>query len=396
MAHRILIVGAGIAGPTLAFWLKRYGFEVTIVERAASQRPRGFAVDFRGSATHVLDRMGLTATVKERETRTGAIVMIDANGRETARLPDGFTSGDIEILRGDLTRLLHEATTRDVIYRYNDTVVALSQDERCVQVTFASGATDEYDYVVGADGLHSGIRALAFPEVSPLRDMGSYIAIYTIPDYLQLHDEARYHVQVGKRVGYFASKADGMAKASFYLSDRVIGKGDSDPLSRSVEEQKQLLRRVFANVGWETRRLLGYLDSTPDLYFDSLTQVRLDRWSAGRVVLLGDAAACASPMAGMGTSIAMTGAYVLAGELARAKGDHRMAFDRYEAALRPFVRESQKMAMDSVGWFIPRSLPKLWLSGKIWSWMPPEKLKELMIDEPARVASSVALQDYAA
>lgn len=291
MPKHVLISGASVAGPALAFWLNRYGFKVTIVERAPTIRPGGYAVDFRGTATQVLDRMGLTDAVKRHETRTGAIEMVDASGKKVAQLPDGFTSGDIEILRGDLVKVLYEATRHDTTYIFNDSIRVLSQTPNGIDVMFASGNYGHFDLVVGADGLHSGTRALAFPDEAPLlHDMDYYIAIFTVPDYLQLHDQGRYHMQLGKRVGCFGSKNDGQAKASFYFASSYVDQAGGDPMRRDVSAQKRLLRAIFSDVGWEAQRLLTYLDDTPDLYFDSLSQVRMSRWSAGRVVLLGDAA----------------------------------------------------------------------------------------------------------
>ena len=396
MSKRILISGASVAGPALAYWLHRYGFEVTVVERAQTVRSGGYAVDFRGTATHVLDRMGLTDAVKQRETRTGAITMVDAKGDTLARLPDGFTSGDLEILRGDLVKVLHEATRENVAYLFGDSIRALTQTAEGVDVAFASGRRDRFDLVIGADGLHSNTRALAFPDETNVRhDMGYYLAIFTVPDYLHLHDQGRYYMQLGKRVGCFGSKNDGSAKASFYFASSCLDRAAGDPLRRDPDAQKQLLREVFSDVKWEAPRLLAYLDQAPDLYFDSLSQVRMDRWFTGRVALLGDAACCASPLAGMGTSIAIVGAYTLAGELRKAGDDHAAAFASYEAIMRPFVAEAQKMAQDSVEWFVPRSRLRLWFSRKLWSWMPKSTLKELMIEQPARIANSVPLRDYA-
>jgi 2-polyprenyl-6-methoxyphenol hydroxylase-like FAD-dependent oxidoreductase len=236
--------------------------------------------------------------------------------------------------------------------------------------------------------LHSAVRAIAFGEESLfVKHMGYYIAIYTIPDFLDLGDTGRYFVQRGKRVGCFGRKDTGTAAASFYFASTRL---DYD--RRDADAQKRLLRETFADVKWAAPRMLDMLDAAPDFYFDSLSQVRMERWSAGRVVLLGDAAACASPVAGMGTSIAMVGAYVLAGEIRRAAGDYTTAFAVYETTMRHFVSEAQKMA-GSVTWFVPQTRLKLWLSNKLWSWMPRASLRELMIEQPNRVAGLVALED---
>jgi len=389
MTRRVLISGAGVAGPVLAFWLCRYGLEVTLVERAPGLRPGGYAVDFRGSGMRVLEMMGLVDEVRAHETRTGTIAIVNAANKVVATLPSGFTSGELEISRTHLVEVLYEATRGDVEYIFGDSVQSIDQRADGAHVTFASGKAGSYDIVVGADGLHSNVRALAFGEESQfVRRMGYYIAIFTVPDFLDIGDEGRFFVKLGKRVGYFGRGSEGLATASFYFSSasRDYDRGD-------VASQKRLLRQTFAGMAWQTPRLLEMLDGAPDFYFDSLSQVKMAQWSAGRVVLLGDAAACASPMAGMGTSIAMIGAYVLAGELKMAGDDHAAAFASYQAQMRDFVTEAQKMA-DSIGWFMPTTRLKLWLSQRLWSWMPPSSLRELMIEQPTRVAGMVALKSY--
>lgn len=390
LQKRILISGASIAGPALAFWLNRYGYEVTVVERAPGIRPGGYAVDFRGSAMRVLERMGLVDAIRQHETRTGSITMVNEHGKVVATLPDGFTSGELEIQRGDLAKVLYEATRGDAEYIFDDSVRSMTETPDGVHVSFASGKARHFDLVAGADGLHSNIRALVFgPEEQCVHHMGYFIAIYTMPDLLHLGDAGRYYVELGKRVGCFGTPYDGRAKASFYFASQ---KADYD--RRDVASQKQLLLETYAGVKWETARLLEKLDEAPDFYFDSLSQVRMKRWSKGRVVLAGDAASCASPMAGMGTSIAMVGAYVLTGELKLAGDDYAAAFARYEAAMRGFVAEAQKMA-EGVSWFIPQTRVKLWLSSKMWSWMPRSTMRKLMIEQPTQIANMVAIRDYA-
>jgi 2-polyprenyl-6-methoxyphenol hydroxylase-like FAD-dependent oxidoreductase len=373
----------------LAFWLSRYGFEVTVVERAPDLRPGGYAVDFRGSALRVLERMGLVDAVKQHETRAGSITMVDANNRVEARFPDGFTSGDLEILRGDLSRVLYQATCHDAEYVFDDSIREIEESTDSVTVTFVSGKVRTFDLVVGADGLHSNVRSIVFGDESEFaHTMGYYIAIFTMPDFLGLGDAGRYYAELGKRVGYFGTPNDGQAKASFYLASEKL---DYD--RRDVFAQKQLLRDAFAGVKWETRRMLEFLDDAPDFYFDSLSQVRMSTWSKGRTTLLGDSAACPSPMTGMGTGIAIVGAYVLAGELHATPEDYAAAFARYEAIMRPFVTEAQKLA-DGVSWFIPQTRMKLWLSKKLWSWMPQSTLRKLMVEQPSQIASIVQIKEY--
>jgi 2-polyprenyl-6-methoxyphenol hydroxylase-like FAD-dependent oxidoreductase len=389
MEKRVLISGGSVAGPALAFWLSRYGYEVTVVERAAGIRPGGYAVDFRGTGMRVLERMGLVAEVKKYQTRSGSITMVNEDGKVVATLPDGFTSGELEIQRGDLARVLYEATRHGAEYVFDDSIQSMTHTTDDVDVTFTSGKRGTFDIVVGADGLHSNVRAIAFGEESAfVKHMGYHIAIFTMPDFLQLGDAGRYFVQLGKRVGCFGTGNDGTAKASFYFASE---KSDYD--RGDMASQKSLLRETYANVKWEAGRMLEMMDAAPDFYFDSLSQVKMESWSKDRVVLLGDAASCASPMAGMGTSIAMVGAYVLAGELKTAGGGHGKAFANYEAAMREFVNEAQKMA-EGVSWFIPQTRLKLWFSKKLWSWMPQSTLRKLMIEQPARIAGMVELKGY--
>jgi 2-polyprenyl-6-methoxyphenol hydroxylase-like FAD-dependent oxidoreductase len=387
--NRVLISGASVAGPSLAYWLSRFGCDVTVVERAPGIRPGGYAVDFRGTGMRVLERMGLVDAVKARETRAGSITVVDETNKVVARMPDGFTSGELEILRGDLAKLLYEATHSGATYVFDDSIRTIIQTTSGVEVTFLSGKKQTFDIVVGADGLHSNVRSIAFGEESKfVRHMGYYIAIFTVPDFLHLIDAGRYYVQLGKRVGCFGSKNDGMAKASFHFSSRHL---DYD--RRDVAAQKTLVRETFADMKWEAQRMLGMMDAAPDFYFDSISQVKMNAWSTGRVVLLGDACSCASPMSGMGTSIAMVGAYVLAHELRAADGDYVSAFAKYEMAMREFVVEAQKMA-ESVSWFVPQTRLKMWFSNKLWSWMPQSTMRKLMIEQPAKIANMVDLKSY--
>jgi 2-polyprenyl-6-methoxyphenol hydroxylase-like FAD-dependent oxidoreductase len=387
--ERVLISGASVAGPALAFWLAKFGWDVTVVERAPGIRPGGYAIDFRGSGYRVLERMGLLDAVKAHETRNGSITMVDENNKVIARLPDGFTSGELEILRGDLANLLYETTHNEAIYIFDDSIHSIVQKVDGVEVTFHNGKKDNFDIVVGADGLHSNVRAVAFGEESTfVEPMGYYIAIFTVPDFLHLGDTGRYYAQLGKRVGCFGSKNDGMAKASFHFASPRL---DYD--RRDVAAQKALIRETFADMRWEAPRMLEMMDGATDFYFDSLSQVKMNPWSNGRVVLLGDACSCASPMSGMGTSIAMVGAYLLAYELRACGGDYTSAFAKYERAMREFVSEAQKMA-EGVSWFIPQTKLKLWFSIKFWSWMPQSTLRKLMIEQPARIANLVDLTKY--
>jgi len=387
---RILISGASVAGPALAFWLSRYGFCPTIVERAPAVRPGGYAIDFRGASVRVLERMGLLAEVQRRQTRTGAITIVDRHNKKLARMPDGFTSGELEILRGDLAEIFHEATRKTTEYIFDDSITCIVERDAGVDVTFERGGQRRFDLVVGADGLHSKVRSLAFgDEADFTRYLGYYISIFSIPNYLNLDRSGLYYGTLGKKVGIFGGGTQHKATASFFFA--------TQPLQydrRNTHQQKIILRDHFRQEGWEVPRLLEMMEIAPDFYFDSVSQVKMSRWSAGRSVLLGDAAHCASPLSGMGTSMAVVGAYVLAGELAEADGDHALAFTRYESLMREFVNKCQGLADGGADWFIPQTRFRLWLSNQIWKVLPYTPWKNMMIEMPLKIGNSISLKDY--
>jgi 2-polyprenyl-6-methoxyphenol hydroxylase-like FAD-dependent oxidoreductase len=388
----VLISGASIAGPALAFWLHRYGFQTTIVERAPALRPGGYAVDFRGASMRVLDRMGLLPEVRRLQTRIGAITIVDRNNRKIASMPDGFTSGELEILRGDLATIFHEATRDTTEYIFGDSAAAIEESASGVDVTFERGGRRRFDLVVGADGLHSKVRSLVFgDEVRFVRYLGYYVSIFTIPNYLHLDHAGLYYGTLGRKVGIFSGGGPQEAKASFFFSSEPL-----DYARRDSAQSKDLLHQQFRQEGWEVPRLLKLMESAPDFYFDSVSQVKMDRWSAGRSVLLGDAAWCASPLSGMGTGMALVGAYVLAGELAEANGDYQVAFANYETLMREFVAKCQGIADGGTDWFVPRTRFRLWLSTQMWKILPYTPWKNMMIEVPLKIANSIHLKDYAA
>ncbi|MGA7521597.1 MAG: FAD-dependent monooxygenase [Acidobacteriaceae bacterium] len=388
----VLISGASVAGPALAYWLHRYGFQPTIVERAPAVRPGGYAVDFRGASMRVLERMGLLAAVREKQTRIGAITIVDANNRKVASMPDGFTSGELEILRGDLAALFHEATRETTEYIFDDSIATMEERAGGVDVQFQRGGQRRFDLVAGADGLHSRVRSIAFGDGAAfVRYLGYYACVFTIPNYLNLDHAGLYYATLGKKVGIFSGGDGREAKASFFFATEPL-----DYARRDSAQQKKILRAHFQQEGWELPRLLELMEIAPDFYFDSVSQVKMDRWSKGRSVLLGDAAYCASPLSGMGTGMAVVGAYVLAGELAEADGDHRVAFGQYETRMRDFVQKCQGIADGGTDWFVPRTRFRLWLSTQMWKVLPYTPWKNMMIEVPLKIGNSIQLEDYAA
>jgi 2-polyprenyl-6-methoxyphenol hydroxylase-like FAD-dependent oxidoreductase len=338
----ILVSGAGVAGPALAYWLHRHGFAATVVERAPRLRDGGYAVDFRGEALDVLDRMNLLEDVRALDTAMGDAALMDGDGKQYATLPSVIFAGDLEILKGDLTALLYKATRDDAEYIFDDSIASLEQDIDGVLVTFERSAPRRFDLVVGADGLHSRTRTLAFgPEERFIRHLGIYTAIFNLDNYLGLKNTGQLYSVPGKAANIFSARNNTEARAALHFA--------SEPLDydrRDTEQHRRMLTERFAGEGWEVPRLLRELAGTPDLYFDSNAQVEMDSWSSGRVVLLGDAGYCAAPTSGRGSSQALIGAYVLAGELAAATGDHRTAFPEYERVLRGYVAEHQQLGRD--------------------------------------------------
>ena len=344
MTLDILINGGGIAGPCLAFWLTRQGHCVTISEQARQLRTGGQAVDFRGSSLEVLEKMGLLGQVRASATRMGPLILVDEQGKEVGRLPAEVISGELEIFWGDLVRILYEAVRDDVNYRFGIRVTALNDDGERVEATFSDASTGSYDLVMGADGLHSGVRGLVFgPEEHYVTQLGQCFGFFDIENRLRLDHCGMACATSGRTAVLQATDPDKPARASFYLTDPQLAFD-----YRDTERNKRLFVERYAGMGWEVPNMLDGLAEAKEVYFDSIAQVHLDSYSRGRICLIGDAAWCASPRSGMGTSLAVVGAYVLAQELGAAGGDHATAFAKYQRLLAPFVARCQKLAIQTL------------------------------------------------
>ncbi|MEJ3652567.1 FAD-dependent monooxygenase [Actinomycetes bacterium KLBMP 9759] len=345
-AHTVLISGASVAGPTLAYWLRRHGFTPTIVERAATPRAGGQAIDVRGVAVEVAERMGVLADIRAARTQMRGMAFVDERGDElmsttAMTFTGGPTDGpDVEILRDDLSAILLKAT-EGIEYRYGDSISGIGQHDGGVDVTFERAQPRTFDLVIGADGLHSAVRGLAFgPERDCVTHLGKYLSVFTAPNFLDLD---RWQIFHQPRPGVMA----GLYTARDNTETRVNMGFEAEPFDydhRDVELQKKLVADAFDGAGWVVPRMVEQMWRSPDFYFDSMAQVHLDSWSRGRVALVGDAGYCASPLSGQGTSLALVGAYVLAGELKAAGGDHAAAFAGYERQMRGFVAANQHLA----------------------------------------------------
>ncbi|MCM2435575.1 FAD-dependent monooxygenase [Agrobacterium rosae] len=340
MSRNILISGASVAGNTAAWWLGRYGFDVTVVERTPQFRDGGQNIDIRGIGREVLRRMGLERKALDRGTGEKGTVWIDDKGAVVARFvteelgSDGPTA-EMEILRGDLARLLYEPARERATFRFSDHIERIEDGAEKVSVAFASGQTAHYDAVIIAEGVGSSTRELVFPQQNDPRWMDLTIAYFTISRKADDDQMWRWYNATQGRSISLRPDTHGTTRAMLSLHQPPNGEHEW-----SDEQQKAYLRKRFADAGWQAQRVLSAMEETDDFYFDVLRQVRMSQWSKGRVVLTGDAAWCVTPLAGIGATLAVTGGYVLASELQRG-GDVRRVFSAYEEAMRPMVKKGQ-------------------------------------------------------
>ncbi|PPK69437.1 FAD-dependent monooxygenase [Actinokineospora auranticolor] len=350
-----LISGASIAGPAVAYWLQRTGWTVTVVERAPALRRGGQAVDIRGTALQVVERMGLHPEVAALHTKMRGMSFVDAEGNVLMSSTEETLTGgvidspDIEILRDDLAELLHSATADRVEYLFGDTITGIDQSGDRAVVTFEHAESREFDLVVGADGLHSRVRALTFGEESRFRsDLGTYVAMFSLDNHLDLDHWQTFHQAEGTMVGIYSARDNTEARGMLGFEGT-----DIDYDFRDVDAQRELVAARFAdNTGWETPALLRAMWTAPDFHFDSFSQIKMDTWSRGRVTLVGDAGYCPSPLSGQGTSLALVGAYLLAAELAKtdlSAAGLETAFAACETRMRPFIDSCMRLATDTPG-----------------------------------------------
>ncbi|NIK59518.1 FAD-dependent monooxygenase [Kribbella shirazensis] len=335
---KILVSGASVAGPSAALWLGRAGHDVTVVEIAPALRQGGYAVDFRGEVfTTVLSRMGVLEELRSLQTGGNAMRFVDEKGRKLMRMPAEFAGGELEVLRSDLSRVLYEHSCAQATYRFGDSIAALHEDSGGVDVRFESGIEETYDLVVGADGMHSVVRRLAWPQEQVVeRHLDYYVGGWEVPNTMGISGDTLMYNVPGKLAGVGGDRRDPSLAQTLFMFKSPVLEYDR----RDLAQQKAILREQFSGLGWHVPALLEALPAATELYFDSISRVRVDHWSTDRIVLLGDAGYGAT-FGALGTGTAVVGAYVLAGELAQAQGDLRTAFERYEARLRKAVSTTQ-------------------------------------------------------
>ncbi|MGW0962645.1 FAD-dependent monooxygenase [Streptomyces gelaticus] len=343
--RKVLISGAGIAGPALAFWLNRYGFAVTVVEKARTLRDGGYPIDVRGTALEVVRRMGILPRLQDMHIDLRRLTFLEGDGSQVASVnPHTVTGGvagrDLEVRRGDLTDALHTAVRDDVEFLYNDSIDTLEQSSHGVDVTLRGGSRRTFDMVFGADGLHSRTRELLFgPEAQFHRYLGYCFAGFTMRNTFGLFRETTLWNTPGRAAALYAVGDDDEVHAFLNFAH------PEPPFHafRNPEAQRDLVAAVFADAGWEVPGMVAAMRDADDLFFDVVSQIRMPRWSSGRVALVGDAAYSPSFLTGQGSSLALVGAYMLAGSL--ADRDHAAGFAAYEHSTREFVTLNQ----DQVG-----------------------------------------------
>lgn len=383
----VLISGAGIAGPALAYWLQRYGCAVTVVERAPRLRPGGQAVDFTGATHHtVLERMGIRDEVYAHRTGTTDVVLVDEADRELAVIPGDFTGGDVEILRGDLARIVYEKTADTCEYLFGDAIGALTETVDGVRVEFERSAPRTFDLVFGADGIHSRVRRLAFgPERDLVRHRGYYYCVAGA-------DPDRSAGAPERAVGYGYSAPGRLAISGGPKAQQMymFAASELDYPRDDIAAQRRIVTEAFAGIGWQVPRMLAEMAEFDDLYLDALAVVRpMDSYCRGRVALVGDAG-YGNTLGGFGTGAAMVGAYVLAGELAMADGDHTAAFARYDEIMRRYNKFGGNA---DPGRFLA---PKTALGIKLRNWFLGSSLFGRMAKMAENAKNDIDLQDYPA
>jgi 2-polyprenyl-6-methoxyphenol hydroxylase-like FAD-dependent oxidoreductase len=396
----VLISGAGIAGPALAFWLSKTGYRVTIVEVADGVRPGGQTVDLRGAGGEVVERMGLIDQMQRRSLDQRGIAWIKTDGSRRAHMPVTAFNGNgvvskLEILRGDLVDVLYQATKEQTEYRFGTRVEALNQTADAVTAPLSDGSTLSADLVVGCDGPHSAVRRLVFgPEEQFVKPLGGYNAWFTAPDTVGLDGwYLMYQAPGGLNISMRPSHDATIAKAGLAFR--------SEPLDydrRDIAAQRQLLVERMAGAGWQSDALLAAAQDADDFYFDAFTQVHMDSWSTGRVALVGDAGYCASPLSGMGTSLALVGAYVLAGELGQAPetlsaGHLDRALAAYGTTMRPYVDNCQDLPRGVDG-YAPMKASDIAVTALVMKMMQRWPFRSYAAKKWFTTADSIDLPDY--
>jgi len=391
----VLISGAGIAGPTLAYWLLQYGFEPTIIERAPSFREGGYVIDFWGLGYDVAEKMNLITQLGCRGYKADQLRLVNRSGRKvggfsTEIFQSSLGNRFLSILRGDLAAVIYETVAGKVETIFGESIKSIEEYEQGVEVLFRNQSKRRFDLVVGADGLHSVVRSLTFGSESQFeKNLGYFAASFTTDNY-DPRDEGVYvcYSSPGKQIARFALRNNRTVFFLIFAARDRLGDNSNDGQLYTAK-----LDAVFGSDGWECKSILHAMHSCNDLYFDSVSQIRMPTWSKGRIALVGDAAYCPSLLAGQGSALAMAGSYILAGELKKANGDHVVAFKSYEEQFKSFIAQKQKAAERFGAGFAPETAFAIFTRNQITRLFSIPFIANKFVRDS--IADRLSLSDYA-
>jgi 2-polyprenyl-6-methoxyphenol hydroxylase-like FAD-dependent oxidoreductase len=348
----VLISGGGIAGLTLAYWLHQHGLQPTIIEQAPKLRPEGYAIDFGGSGWDVAERMNLLPELHRRQSTVPYFIFKDGTGRTLSRLPTAvflraFQGKMIQTMRPDIEAALYETIRDTVPIRFGTSIQQIEQAPDHVAVTFTDGSQETFDLLVGADGTHSNVRHLIFGDECQFTTyLGYYFATFPVPNLDHFEDGAIICLEPNRQATVYPDHHGGSVALLVYRAQDAGHVG--------AAQRKPMLETHYQGAGWVIPQMIDSITDTTPVYLDSVTQIRMPRWSDGRITLVGDAAFCLTLISGQGASTAMGGAYILAEELGKTD-DHRAAFAAYERRVRPFAEDKQRKAQRFARTFVPGS-----------------------------------------
>ncbi len=380
--RNILISGAGIAGTTLAYWLKKFGFNPTLLEISPKIRDGGYAIDFMGAGYDVAEKMGIVPELRKVDIDFTRLTFVDKNNNEKGsmnyqKIKEFLKGRAFTLLRSDLAKVIYNSLGKDVEIIFDDTINNIEQDDEKVAITFNSGRKQNFDLLIGADGLHSNVRKLVFGDEAQFEKYyGYYTSSYTIRNFSTGSNTFSMYNVPHKQVAIYSNKENQTTTFFVFTSPGKLSYDHHD-----IAKQKQLLENAFENCGWMCDELLSAIDDTNDFYFDPISQIQIEKWSKGRVSLVGDACYCPSLLSGKGSTLAMTGAYILAGELKQAGGDFKEAFHQYEIIFKPFMEKKQKAAQFFAKSFIPKTNTGIWLRNKAFKLMSVSIFSKLFLSQ---------------
>jgi 2-polyprenyl-6-methoxyphenol hydroxylase-like FAD-dependent oxidoreductase len=389
----ILISGAGIGGLTLAYWVKKYGFNPVIVEKASYLREGGYMIDFWGIGFDIAERMGILPVLKKEHYNIPELVFVGKDNNRTGslniyKLRKLINFRHFNLLRGGLAKVIYKLICDDIEFIWDTSINCIDEQPDGLNISFQNGIQRKFDLLIGADGLHSNVRKLVFGEEKYFEKyLGYYTASFTIDNYLDKKDTFYSFSVPGKQIGIYSISENKLATFFIFRQNEKLNYD-----YHKTESAKRILFDTFKQTGWESKNILEKMDGSPDFYFDTVSQINMENWSKGRVSLVGDACQCVSLIAGTGSALAMAGAYILAGELKKNNGDYETAFKNYQNILKPEIITKQKMAGKFAASFIPDSNFGLWVRDKFTNLMFLPGISKWFINH--FMSDSVKLENY--